>query len=328
MGSPLLEPEKGSSSSSQNSPAPRGLLYTLLAAFAFLSGYFWSKSHTPISRSSDSINGHDSADDRTNDPSNHSTGRICIAKTDGPPSPPGCDYSKKEPKRWFKRWKPYVFLLNLATFIAVVWYACITHSMWKEMQQQTSISQKQLETADRPWLKETVTSTAPFLANNGAFSWGVIIRVTNVGHSVATGVFAPAILIAPKSGDYFDEPLAKLKDFCDKISNTRIDPSRYGVSIFPGDYADITASPILFPNDVNHASFDDRGNKAVEPMLVGCIDYQFPASEKRHQTRFIYDVFDKSKPSAQSVFIAVGKTVPKDQIGLVRHFAVGGEYAY
>jgi hypothetical protein len=74
-----------------------------------------------------------------------------------------------------------------------------------------------------------------------------------------------------------------------------------------------TASPILFPNDVNRASFDDQGNKAVEPMLVGCIDYQFPASGKRHQTRFIYDVFDKSKPSAQSVFITVGKTVPKDQ---------------
>jgi hypothetical protein len=51
-----------------------------------------------------------------------------------------------------ERWKPYVFILNVGTFIAVAIYACITHRMWKEMQEQTRIQRTTGINTERAWL--------------------------------------------------------------------------------------------------------------------------------------------------------------------------------
>jgi len=220
-------------------------------------------------------------------------------------------------------------VVAFATLVALIAYTRYTIKIYKAANHTADAAYRQLETLDRPWLKEGIVSNFAFTFDSrGSVSWSVLITVTNVGHSVATGVSAPAILIAPQIGGYFQEPLTKLTEFCDEVANTPTNPAKYGVSIFPGDHVDIPASPVFLSKDVNRVSFDDQGSRAIEAMLIGCVDYQFPTSNKRHPTRFIYDVFDKSKPPGPKVFITVGKTLPKDQVGLFRHVAVGGEYAY
>jgi hypothetical protein len=50
-----LEPGREPSSSAQNSPEPKALVYILLSAFAFLSGWLFSKSRTPNENGSKTI---------------------------------------------------------------------------------------------------------------------------------------------------------------------------------------------------------------------------------------------------------------------------------
>jgi hypothetical protein len=192
---------------------------------------------------------------------------------------------------------------------------------------------RQLEMADRPWLKEIVSADAPFMFDSkGNISWAVLVTANNVGHSVATGVFAEGKLIVLHGADYIDGPAKEMNLFCDRIAKPDpINPRRWGVSVFPNDSGELLpVSVIMTSSDIESASVDGGAvlGKSIFPMLVGCIDYQFSTSETRHQTRFIYDVFYQDpKTGTNQPFISVGKTLPMKGLVLSRH-RISGQFAY
>ncbi|OFW13154.1 MAG: hypothetical protein A3H27_07210 [Acidobacteria bacterium RIFCSPLOWO2_02_FULL_59_13] len=243
-----------------------------------------------------------------------------------------------------EKWK---FTVEILTLLAIVAYAVIAYDQGCSMRQATEATQKaagaaeqaaetasrQLEMADRPWIKEIVSSGAQFMIDRGAISWAVLVKAENVGNSVATGVFVEAKLIAMKDADYFDGPANAMNQFCDDIAKqSPINPKRWGVSIFPNDAGDLLgASPIMFPKEVEEAVLDGGATlgKSIFPMIIGCIDYQFATSSVRHQTRFIYDVIYRDpETGTNQPFVPIGKgSLPMEAMILYRH-RVSGQFAY
>lgn len=191
---------------------------------------------------------------------------------------------------------------------------------------------RQLEMVDRPWIKESVKSGAKFQSDkNGNITWAINIQGVNVGHSVATGMFVQGKLIAMRGADYVDGPSAQLKEYCDGLAKTKIrSAENWGVSVFPGDHADLPFGINGWEKDIKPAIID--GGQKLGPsiflMFIGCIDYEYPTSNFRHQTRFIYDVFHKDPTSGENdPFLSLEKTFPSEEMVLWPH-RVSGQFAY
>ncbi len=61
-------------------------------------------------------------------------------------------------------------------------------------------------------------------------------------------------------------------------------------------------------------------------MLIGCIEYHYPTSEKPHFTWFVYFLShndERTLPAPTQDFFSIGKTVPKDSMVLRK----SGQYA-
>lgn len=234
------------------------------------------------------------------------------------------DRDKDDTPKWKKRADVSIAIGTIGLLLVNVFLLFATKNA-------TRIASRQLEMADRPWLRDDVIPKANFIFDKGSISWGVLIKGENVGHSVATGVFAEATLIALHGADYVDGPTKELNKFCDRFPNSRTKPpNQWGVSVFPNDFTEIPYAVIMMADDVERASVDGGtalGN-SIFPMLIGCIDYQYSTSDKRHQTRFIYDVFYKDLEAATpQPFISMGKTLPVAGMILKRH-SISGHFAY
>jgi hypothetical protein len=226
--------------------------------------------------------------------------------------------AKKSKPEWV--WAFTKGLLEVAVGVAVIVYTCVSIQQWHTMQ-------RQVEIADRPWVKDTVTSAFDFTAQNGGFSWSVNIRADNVGHSVATAIFPQAKLIAvPQQADFIVEPRQKAQELCNSMSKqfakANDDPTIMGAAIFPGDHRDFPYNTVLWPNDVSGVTLDGGAGlgKSVMPMLIGCIEYHYGTSEKPHRTWFVYVLSHNDDPTAQQSqpFFSLGKTVPKDNVVLFK----------
>jgi len=226
------------------------------------------------------------------------------------------------------------FVLEVAGFIVLFVYAIYTIRMYYANQESADAAKsaaetaaRQLEMADRPWIKDVVRSNADFMFNNGAFSWAVTIRAENVGHSVATAIFPETKLIAVHGADFIDAPRHQAKELCDRVSDrferVKNDPSVWGIAIFPGDYTDLPSSPILWPPQIKDATFDGgtKVGTSVIPMLIGCVEYHYATSEKPHKTWFVYTLAhsdDPTLPLPTRVFFSIGKTVPNANMVLIK----------
>jgi hypothetical protein len=186
-----LAHEEEPSSSSQNSGEPSGLLQILFAsAWAFLLFRSFSKSRTPTRKSADTAHSEDSTNNRTENPSYDSLGRFSVTETDSPPTPPR-NYPTKKPKRWWRRWKPYALLLNLGTFVAVAWYACITNRQWKEQAHALKVSQ-------RAWL---VPASAEIVELENNKDFRLIQTVFVNGQTPARNVVIDGKIMAWREGE-------------------------------------------------------------------------------------------------------------------------------
>jgi hypothetical protein len=159
----------------------------------------------------------------------------------------------------------------------------------------------------------------------------VIPHIRNIGHSVATGV-TPVIdffLITPDEHSVFYEPLERQKDLCDKAQNR------------PFDEKEDRKRTVIFPNDTDEGTSNSRGfdkteikfmaskTKSILPVLIGCIDYQYATSTRRHQTRFVYQI-QRSGPTPEDPtphqhMLHVGPDAQSDAV-LIK-FPFGGFYA-
>jgi hypothetical protein len=217
-------------------------------------------------------------------------------------------------------------LLAVYTGFTILMY-CANRQAANAATSAANTASRQLEMMDRPWIKETVSPAANLLADKGAFSWAVTIKIDNVGHSVATNIYPRTELIAPKDADFIDGPRKRVIELCEDASqragNLKKDPLLWDTSIFPGDPVNSIQSPILFPNQEQPAIINggEKLGKSVPLMLVGCIAYDYPTASKFHETGFVYLLAhddDVRIPGASRVFFSVEKTVPKEKIKMIK----------
>jgi hypothetical protein len=196
-----------------------------------------------------------------------------------------------------------------------------------QMKRQSVIMQDQLEMADRPWIKDSVRSAFDFTWDRGAISWSITIRAENVGHSVATAILPEARLIAVRGADFVDLPRQKAKELCDSVSErfgtVKNDPAVLGNAVFPSDSLEFVSNPVLWPSEINSATFDGGAHlgKSITPMLIGCIEYHYAASERIHKTWFVYTLAHSDDPELlmpTRAFFSVGKTIPSANLVLFK----------
>jgi len=213
-------------------------------------------------------------------------------------------------------------LFTVGIFVATAVYAVVATLQWSAMREQSHTMQRQLEMADRPWIKDTVRSAFDLTAQHGAFSWAVTIRTENVGHSVATAIYPQAKLIAIHGADFLDGPRLQARQLCDEVSarfeKVKNDPVVWSNAIFPGEWSEFVSNAILLPDDIKGASLD---GKSFMPMLIGCIEYHYATSEKPHHTWFVYTLTHSDDPSLSldsRTFFSVEKTVPSANMALIK----------
>jgi hypothetical protein len=158
--------------------------------------WFFSKLRAPVDQSTDAPYGEASTNYRTANSGDDSARSVGITKTDCPPPPPECRYSEKKRKRWWKGWKLWVFALNIATFIAVVFYASVTKRMWTEMQKQSAIQRDTLINSERAWVGQSGPIWLEFFTGNDKrLASKTHVTLENFGHSPALGVVAMATVV-------------------------------------------------------------------------------------------------------------------------------------
>jgi hypothetical protein len=250
-----------------------------------------------------------------------------------PPSPRAPEVPPAVKPKWYSKYDPKEIrewgklAIEFITLVAVIWYACVASHQLIEMRQTNIIISRQLEMTDRPWIKDDVTSAIDLSWQNGALVWAVIIKTDNVGHSVATGIYPEAKLIAIQGADFIDTPRREAKKICDDVDrrfeNIKSDPAAWANSAFPGAALQSLENAYLFPDQIKNRSFDggQPSGQSVLPMLIGCIGYHYPTSERIHHTAFIYGLArtdDPSIPEAGRGFFTIGKNIPKANVTLFK----------
>lgn len=328
-----MAPEKEPSSSSQNSPEPRNLLYILLFAFGFLSGVFSSKARTPIHKSAQSGNPETEANEQRKDsPDEH--GNAMASETNPPPAPP----NKKKPYWYAKEFREWGMLtIEVIGVFGLFYYACTTVKMWHEMQEQTRIQRDAYISGQRPWMEITnVTSRGnseigglsfsgfghiPFPTARQTANMQLEISTKNIGHSVAE-LFVDFELFLPLwenqgptahgySTGYANVVAAEKKRFCEESSKKEF-PVKF--MVFPEEphVWDGGAQAIITPSVVNHLGNAD----VVLPVIIICANYRYPGSKDIFQTNALFEAFRNDN---RSRFFTVGQNKPTGQFWLERN---------
>jgi hypothetical protein len=231
-------------------------------------------------------------------------------------------------KKWYK---DRTFLVSVAGVLVVGAYTLVTacqlrnmNSTYKEIQKQSTTASRQLEMADRPWLKDEIKSASDFTFQNGTAVWAISIKSQNIGHSVATETFSEVRMIAIHNADMLDGPRKKVTEICESMPKrfeyVKAIPGLWNNSIFPNDSHETVANVILSPKDIGDTL--DGGNslgKSMIPVLVGCLEYRYPTSDKPHHTGFVYVLSHNENPSiaeAGRTFFSVGQNIAKDNVVL------------
>lgn len=199
---------------------------------------------------------------------------------------------------------------------------------------QLGAMQSQLGITDRPWIKGEPHVTSPIMfGDDGTLSISVTFVLDNVGHSVATDATVYASAFIPKWGgtEIFTEPLKRQGELCGKVQ-----PHALTVTLFPGDITPFTVGLSIskqeieagiVPSPPGMTNPPSPPGKRTQPILFGCVDYQFSDLPGHHQTGFIYNVV-RTDPKTPNVpyLIIVGDTLPVANVGLER-WGFGGDYA-
>jgi hypothetical protein len=157
---------------------------------------------------------------------------------------------------------------------------------------ELAIMQKQLEAADRPWIKIDIASSDLSYDTSGV-KVGLRYIFTNVGRSPAKNVWRSARLIAaillmgvPKGNP---EPKEVQRQVCNSLATRTPDISGY--ALFPGDHftdQDVLALSMQELSVDNWARLNLPLPRPLPLGIVGCVDYTFESSPRHHQTGFAF----------------------------------------
>jgi len=228
---------------------------------------FRAKSKTPGGKSADSVYCPNSTTHTTRDLRNEARLDVSITETSYPSA--AAKHEHSEPKRWYQHWKPWIFLLNIATLVAVAWYACITRNMWKEMQRQTVIQRRTGINSERAWVGLDVPITLDAIQIqsakvriNGHYS------IKNFGHGPALKVVQSGSFVTDFSNLEIETREANL--FCE--SGVRFatgmvpivgskQPGPFGLTLFTGK------------DHIESIDFAGPAETAAHLRFIGCVAY-------------------------------------------------------
>jgi hypothetical protein len=181
-----LEHEKDSSSSSQNSPDPRGFSYIFVSAFSILVCWFLSKSRTTVLRSANHIHHQNSIDSTRERGQKISDGPIRVAVESFPPpeSPPEERQREKQKKNLIK-WA--ALFANILTLVAVAWYTLLTQKQLRVSSHSLQTTQEHFRIDERAWVGLEPVKPILRVPRSGKFGAGFDyeIYLRNTGKSVA-----------------------------------------------------------------------------------------------------------------------------------------------
>lgn len=244
-----MAPEKEPSSSSENSPEHRGLLYILLSAFVFLSGWSLSKLRTPIEQFTDPVNDDDSADNTTESHQSTPSPPIRVVIDSAPPTPSPdkkrenreVDQERRDKKR---------LVVETATAFLLLLYTIVTLCLWLATRHANEIATESVARVDRNFrADERAWMAFKFMEGNITFtldkSFLVPTELVNTGKTPAKNVHGNIAVGVFKSG----APL----DF----------------TYTPGHPSYKVAAGTLFPNGKIVESFEaiKHGQVRAEPII-------------------------------------------------------------
>jgi hypothetical protein len=326
----VLERENGRASPSEKLGGFRLLLDILIPAFAFFCGWFLSRQN-----SQGSIKPQNHVGDVVGRRQNGDAQGVPVI-IDSMPAPTPSVEEKRENAMENRR-KTIKFYAELVVSFFVCVYTVVSVGLWCEARESAEAtrmalvtSQRQLDATERPWLKVSLVAGA-ITFQQGGMQFAMTPQITNIGHSVATGVVVPInVMLASSSEDFFKEPLRKQAELCDPIASKPLSNQQdeTQMSVFP----DSTDSSLVVGSGFSEKELRQAPNansnfraKHIVPIVIGCVDYQYGTAIRHHQTRFIYEVFRSG--TAPNTSIEVGTDVPGNDVRLVP-YPFGGFHAY
>jgi hypothetical protein len=164
-------------------------------------------------------------------------------------------------------------LATVAILVLTYFYVRYSKRQWKVMEQQLELSQ-------RPWVSADVSMAQPLAFDQRGGVTGVVVRLRNVGHSVALYV---SVWTALKVGA--PDPSEQIK-LCAIPKSPVNANSDYGYVLFPDQQIDERQPVIAEPTAINQALQGPIPGMVTLYLLV-CVDYRSSFDTNHHQTRLV-----------------------------------------
>jgi hypothetical protein len=244
-----------------------------------------------------------------------------------------------------KRHDQIVALGTLGILFATSIYAAFSFLQWEANQKAANAAKSAADTArdtlivsERPWIKvEEMVATSPltFLAN-GRANVNLSFHLRNVGNSVATRIYLrPQLMANTFDNTLWERPFARQKDWCDYVRKETPNPDALK-TLFPTDDAWEPMGLQLTKEEIDSSSatfpLKELRGKLINPMVYGCVNYEFPFSKDVHQTRFMFSIsrMIPNSPTSRAFQatnpISVGGDVPEAELIIEKYF-FGGTFA-
>src|SRR5258708_3347810 len=162
-----------------------------------------------------------------------------------------------------------------------------------EAKRLADTAEKQLETADRPWVTVGMEVVAAFKSTSDGknVSLGMMTTMKNVGKSVAQNVGLKIAIYPQKDGQtVFTEPMERQQNLC---SDTSDESGFLKLNLFPNEQGQLASSLTLSKDEIAAvaATYPKRvPYPALQPIIFGCVTYTFENSKRVHHTYFAYQV--------------------------------------
>lgn len=181
------------------------------------------------------------------------------------------------------------------------------------MSKQLTAMQKQVEVVDRPWIKVEFMPEIPltFRDGNKQVEMGFHATMTNVGRTVATNVRFQSEMFLLSKKIRLPEAVKRIKEVCQECTSVAI----VEWAIFPQDKAHISPRSIInIEQNTRLGDITQDCEHWINPIIVGCVDYQFASSPVHHQTGFMYNIFAINPAKTGFANICIGINIPADRL--------------
>jgi hypothetical protein len=239
-----------------------------------------------------------------------------------------------------ERWERIKRGIEFLAFGAAITLAILTYRTLQQVkrqadaaQSQVGIMQRQLEAADRPWMKiigAKPTSDLKFsmMQRDSLVSAMIVVGVKNIGKSVALNVTIHARMTLTEDSDRLSReesdvcsgvietlPVPVLTVFPD--DDTKDSLFVYGVERLPAKIE----KPIISVMDAPFLSPPD--SKLVSPKFVGCASYTYPSSSVTRHSGFRFALeYGETPPRGKPLDMITAMLFRNNQPHFVRYFVV------